>query len=394
MINEAMRAHGAEGSKVREISSLARERREQIGDERVFDFSLGCPSVRPPLSVRAAIDRALEELPPEELHGYTSALGLPRARIAVAEALNDEFHTSYGMNDICMTAGASASVCCALHALTRPGEDVIVVSPYFPEYKVWIETCGCRCSEAPAKPYTFRLSVGGVMSSITRKTAAVIVASPNNPTGCVYGRDELQRLANCLHEVNATREEPIYLIADESYRDLAYGVEVPWVPGIYPHTVVCHSYSVSLSIPGERVGWTLVPPACHGAPQVMEALAGAARALGFVRAPVLFQHVVAACARDRCDVSAYDRNRTCLVNALGEMGYSFVEPRGAFFLWIRSLEPDAEAFCERARTYELFLVPSDDFGVGGWARVGYCVGYETIVDSLPAWQALMDEYRS
>lgn len=393
MINEAMYARGAESSKIREIFTYACERKAQIGADKVFDFSLGNPSIPAPEAVRSSIERSLAECAPEELHGYTPAPGLPAARKAVAASLNRRFGTSYSMGDIFMTVGAAASVSCALHALTSPGDEVIVVSPYFPEYKVWIESCGCTCVEAPAKPYTFRLSVGSIMEAITPRTAAIIVNSPNNPTGSVYSREVLQRLANCLSEVNRSREQPVFLISDEPYRELTYGAEVPWVPGIYENTVVCYSYSKSLSLPGERVGWVLVPPACFESARVMAAIAGSARALGFVCAPALFQRVVADCVDEPCNVEAYNRNRLLLVNELGEMGYSVVEPEGAFYLWVRALEPDAEAFCERAKRFELLPVPSDSFGVPGWVRVGYCVSYDTIVNSLPAWRALMDSYR-
>lgn len=393
MINEAMYARGAESSKIREIFTYACERKAQIGADKVFDFSLGNPSIPAPEAVRSSIERSLAECTPEELHGYTPAPGLPAARKAVAASLNRRFGTSYSMGDIFMTVGAAASVSCALHALTSPGDEVIVVSPYFPEYKVWIESCGCTCVEAPAKPYTFRLSVGSIMEAITPRTAAIIVNSPNNPTGSVYSREVLQRLANCLNEVNRSREQPVFLISDEPYRELTYGAEVPWVPDIYKNTVVCYSYSKSLSLPGERVGWVLVPPACFESARVMAAIAGSARALGFVCAPALFQRVVADCVDEPCNVEAYNRNRLLLVNELGEMGYSVVEPEGAFYLWVRALEPDAEAFCERAKRFELLPVPSDSFGVSGWVRVGYCVSYDTIVNSLPAWRALMDSYR-
>lgn len=392
-MNETMYAYGAASSKIREIFTYACERKAQIGADKVFDFSLGNPSIPAPDAVRESIERSLAELSPEELHGYTPASGLPEARSAVASSLNRRFRTSYGAEDVFMTVGAAASVSCCLHALTSPGDEVIVVSPYFPEYKVWIETCGCACVEAPAKPYTFRLSVGSIMRAITPRTTAIIVNSPNNPTGAVYARDVLQRLANCLNEENRRRDQPIFLISDEPYRELTYGADVPWIPSIYEHTVVCYSYSKSLSLPGERVGWVLVPPSCHDSARVMAAVAGSARALGFVCAPALFQRVVVDCVDEPCDVAAYDRNRLALVNGLGEMGYSLVQPEGAFYLWVRALESDAEAFCERAKRYELLPVPSDSFGVPGWVRVGYCVSYETIVNSLPAWRALMESYR-
>lgn len=393
MINESMYAYGAASSKIREIFAYACERKARIGAENVFDFSLGNPSIPAPEAVRASIERSLSELAPEELHGYTPAPGLPEVRAAVAGSINRRFGTTYDASRVFMTVGAAASISCTLHALTSPGDEVIVISPYFPEYKVWIETCGCACVEAPAKPYTFRLSVGSVMKAITPRTAAIIVNSPNNPTGAVYAREVLERLANCLDEVNRTREQPIFIISDEPYRELTYGAEVPWLPEIYPHTVVCYSYSKSLSLPGERVGWVLVPDSCYEGDRVMAAVAGSARALGFVCAPALFQRVVADCVDEPCNIEAYDRNRRTLMYGLGEMGYSLVEPQGAFYLWVKALEADAEAFCERARRFELLPVPSDSFGVPGWVRVGYCVDHATIERSLPAWQALMDSYR-
>ena len=397
MINETMYARGAESSIIREIFSYACERKAQIGADKVFDFSLGNPSVPAPAAVRESIERSLATIPPEQLHGYTPAPGLPFVRQAVADSLNRRFGTSYQGKDVFMTVGAAASVSMAIHALTQPGEEVIVIAPYFPEYRVWIEKAGAVCVEAPAKDTTFQLSVGSVAAAITDKTAAVIIDSPNNPTGAVYPRAVLERLANVLREANKKRAErgagPIYLISDEPYREIVYGAEVPWVPSLYEHTVVCYSYSKSLSLPGERVGWVLVPDTMPEAARVMPAIAGAARTLGFVCAPALFQRVVADCVDEPSDVAAYARNRDALTNALGEAGYTFVEPDGAFYLWVKALEPDAEAFCERAKRYELLPVPSDSFGTPGWFRIGYCVSYETIQGSLPAWRELAASYR-
>ena len=294
-----------------------------------------------------------------------------------------------------MTVGAAASLTCTLNAVTNPGDEVIVIAPYFPEYRVWIEKAGCTCVEAPADEDTFQLSVDNVLKAITDKTAAVIIDSPNNPTGAVYTCDTLTRLANVLREANAQRdsENPIMLISDEPYREIVYGAEVPWVPSIYEHTIVCYSYSKSLSLPGERVGWILVPNTNPQTARLMPAVAGAARTLGFVCAPALFQRVIIDCIDEPSDVGAYARNRTALTDALTDYGYTYVEPDGAFYLWVKALEPDANAFCERAKKYELLAVPSDSFGMPGWFRLGYCVSYETIVNSLPAWKQLADEYR-
>lgn len=393
MINETMYARGAESSIIREIFSYGLERKAQIGADKVFDYSLGNPSVPAPAAVRASIERSLA-LPSDELHGYTPAPGLPEARRAVAESLNRRFGTSYGMGDVFMTVGAAASVSMCVHALTNPGEEVIVIAPYFPEYAVWIEKAGAACVEVLADQTTFQIDPAAVAAAITPRTAAVIIDSPNNPTGAVYTRETLESLAAVLEEANAGREQPIFLISDEPYREIVYGAEVPWVPSIYEDTVVCYSYSKSLSLPGERVGWVLVPNTCPLAARVMSAVAGAARTLGFVCAPSLFQRVVADCVDEPSDVEAYARNRELLTSALSEYGYTYVEPDGAFYLWVKALEPDAGAFCERARAHELLAVPSDSFGVPGWFRLGYCIDREVIERSLPAWKLLAEEYRA
>lgn len=393
MINETMYARGAESSVIREIFSYGLERKAQIGADKVFDYSLGNPSVPAPAAVRASIERSLA-LPSDELHGYTPAPGLPEARRAVAESLNRRFGTSYGMGDVFMTVGAAASVSMCVHALANPGEEVIVIAPYFPEYAVWIEKAGAVCVEVLADQTTFQIDPAAVAAAITPRTAAVIIDSPNNPTGAVYTRETLESLAAVLEEANAGREQPIFLISDEPYREIVYGAEVPWVPSIYEDTVVCYSYSKSLSLPGERVGWVLVPNTCPLAARVMPAVAGAARTLGFVCAPSLFQRVVADCVDEPSDVEAYARNRELLTSALFDYGYTYVEPDGAFYLWVKALEPDAGAFCERARAHELLAVPSDSFGVPGWFRLGYCIDREVIERSLPAWKLLAEEYRA
>ena len=393
MINELLYERGAESSKIREIFTYANERKAQIGAEKVFDFSLGNPSVPAPPEVGDSIERSLRELTPEELHGYTPAPGLPVARAAVAASLNRRFGTAYDAADVFMTVGAAASVSCTLHAVATPGDEVIVVAPYFPEYAVWIENCGAVRVEVPALPDTFQLDIDAIEAAITERTAAVIIDSPNNPTGAVYPREDLERLAAVLRRANEGRKSPIFLVSDEPYREITYGVEVPWVPDVYENTIVCYSYSKSLSLPGERVGWVLVPNTMPLAPRVMPAIAGAARCLGFVCAPALFQRVVADCVDVPSDVASYAHNRDLLTAALDAAGYTYVEPEGAFYLWVRALEPDAEAFCERAKKYELLPVPSNSFGVAGWIRIGYCVSAETIERSIPAWNALAAEYR-
>ena len=392
MINEQMYAYGAQKSSIREIAAWGAARAARIGAENVFDFSLGNPSVPAPPQVNEAIVRALA-LPPTELHGYTPAAGLPACREAVAASLNRRFGTGYGPGDVFMTVGAAASLSCTFKAVVNPGDEVVVISPYFPEYRVWIETSGATCVEVPADPETFDLDVDAIAAALTPRTKAVVINSPNNPVGVVYGIESLTRLAMALEEAERTFDTSIYLVSDEPYREIVYGAEVPWVPGVYGRTVVCYSYSKSLSLPGERIGWVLVPDTNPDHDELVDAVAGAARALGFVCAPSLFQRVIVDCVDVPADVAAYAENRALLCEGLGNLGYEYVEPQGAFYLWVKALEPDAQSFFERAREYELLPVPSDSFGCGGWVRVGYCVSRDTIERSMPAWEALAKSYR-
>ncbi len=392
MINEQMYAYGAQKSSIREIAAWGAARAAQIGAENVFDFSLGNPSVPAPPQVNEAIVRALA-LPPTELHGYTPAAGLPACREAVATSLNRRFGTGYGPGDVFMTVGAAASLSCTFKAVVNPGDEVIVIAPYFPEYRVWIETSGATCVEVPADPVTFDLDVDAVAAALTARTKAVVVNSPNNPVGVVYGTETLTRLAVALEEAERTFDTSIYLVSDEPYREIVDGAEVPWVPGVYGRTVVCYSYSKSLSLPGERIGWVLVPDTNPDHDELVDAVAGAARALGFVCAPSLFQRVIVDCVDVPADVAAYAENRALLCEGLKALGYEYVEPQGAFYLWVKALDPDAQAFFERAREFELLPVPSDSFGCGGWVRVGYCVSRDTIERSMAAWEALAKSYR-
>lgn len=392
MINEQMYAYGAQKSSIREIAAWGAARAARIGAENVFDFSLGNPSVPAPPQVNEAIVRALA-LPPTELHGYTPAAGLPACREAVAASLNRRFGTGYGPGDVFMTVGAAASLSCTFKAVVNPGDEVVVISPYFPEYRVWIETSGATCVEVPADPETFDLDVDAIAAALTPRTKGVVINSPNNPVGVVYGIESLTRLAMALEEAERTFDTSIYLVSDEPYREIVYGAEVSWVPGVYGRTVVCYSYSKSLSLPGERIGWVLVPDTNPDHDELVDAVAGAARALGFVCAPSLFQRVIVDCVDVPADVAAYAENRALLCEGLGRLGYEYVEPQGAFYLWVKALEPNAQSFFERAREYELLPVPSDSFGCGGWVRVGYCVSRDTIERSMPAWEALAKSYR-
>ncbi len=391
-INETMYAYGAAKSSIREIAAYGARRKAEIGEQNVFDFSIGNPSVPAPPQVRAAIEQAAA-LPPVELHSYTPANGLPFVRSAVADSLVRRFGpNAANADDLYLTCGAAASLSITFHALCVPGDEVIVISPYFPEYRVWIECAGAKCVEVLADQKTFQVDVEAVGEAITSRTKAVVINSPNNPVGAIYTRECLEALATVLRDREQELGTTIYLVSDEPYREITYGAKVPWVPAIYDRTIVCYSYSKSLSLPGERIGWVLVPPTNPDHDELICAIAGSGRVLGFVCAPALFQRVIAACVDVPADVAAYAENRQALTDGLGRLGYTYIEPDGAFYLWVKSLEPDANAFCERARELELLPVASDGFGCPGWVRVSYCVSHDTIVNSMAAWAKLAESY--
>ena len=334
-INQESYEYGASRSLIREIAAYGAARKAQIGAQNVFDFSLGNPSVPAPDAVRESIERSFA-LPATQLHGYTPAAGLPIARKAVADSLNRRFATSYDPADVYMTCGAAASLSITLNAIVNPGDEVIVIAPYFPEYRVWIETAGASCVEVLADTTTFQIDSNNLRAALSERTKAVIINSPNNPVGSIYSRERLEAAATAIHECERERGKDIFLLSDEPYREISYGAEVPWVPSIYDRTIVCYSYSKSLSLPGERIGWILVPNTNPDHESLLAAIAGAGRKLGFVCAPSLFQRVVADCVDVPCDVGAYAKNRATLTEGLVRLGYEFIEPQGAFYLWLKS----------------------------------------------------------
>ncbi len=391
MINRHMYDLGAEPSAIRELFAYGMARKAQIGDENVFDFSIGNPSVPAPGKVRETIIRLMDE-DPTALHGYTPAPGDPAVRSAVADHIRRNYGIDARPEQVYLTAGAAAGLAIAIAAITVPGDQVIVPSPFFPEYRTWVEQSGCELVEVPCAQPSFQLDVDAIAAAITPSTSAVIVNSPNNPVGSVYSRENLEALAAMLREKSTALGRQIYIICDEPYRQITYGAEVPYVPCVYPDTIVCYSYSKSLSLPGERIGYIYVSDLMANARETSLAIAGAGRALGYICAPVLFQRVLAECIDLPADVEAYRTNREILTSGLADLGYEFVPPDGAFYLWVKALEPDAKAFSERAKAHELLLVPSDSFGVGGWVRVSYCVSRKVIEDSMPAFAALKREY--
>lgn len=392
MINETMYGLGSEPSAIRELFAYGLKRKAEIGEENVFDFSIGNPSIPAPDAVRDAI-KQLADVDPVELHAYSNASGREETKAAIARNLNGRFGTSYTPNNFYLTMGAAACLRATFGALTVPGEEVIVVSPYFPEYRVWIENVQCTCVEVPAREEDFQLDVPAIKAAVTEKTKAIVINSPNNPVGAVYTKENLADLAAMLRERQEAFGHEIYLISDEPYRELVYdGIQGAWVPSLYENTIVCYSWSKSLSLPGDRIGYVLVPNTMPGWEHVMCAVAGAGRALGFVCAPAFFQRVIEACVDEPANVDAYAHNRRLLTEGLSKLGYEYIEPDGAFYLWMRALERDAQAFSDKAKEYELLLVPSDSFGVPGWVRLGYCISAETIERSMGAFAALKAAY--
>lgn len=392
-MNQRMYGLGSKSSVIREIFEYGKRRAAEIGAENVYDFSLGNPSVAPPQAVEDAIAQLLQGKDMTALHGYTSGPGDMATREAIAAHIRGSFGVPADAAHIYMTCGAAASLTISLSAICNAGDEVITFAPYFTEYKVFTETAGARLLALPSDPATFQIDFAALEGALSPKTAAVLVNSPNNPSGVVYGRETVKKLAALLAEKSAEYGRTIYLISDEPYRELVYGgIEVPYLPAYYKDTLVCYSYSKSLSLPGERIGYIFVSPQAKDAAALFLAVCGAGRALGYVCAPSLFQKVIARCQGMTSDVSVYEKNRNTLLSALTSYGFTCVRPDGAFYLFMRSPEPDANAFCEKAKQYDLLLVPGDDFGCAGYVRIAYCVSPAMIARSLPAFEKLARSY--
>ncbi len=395
MINEKMMQLGNVRSVIRELFEYGKKRIAEVGSENVYDFSLGNPSVPAPAEVNRTLIELLQTKDDSYLHGYTSAQGDANTRAAIAADLNQRFGTAFRPDNFYMTCGAAASLKISLTALYTPGDEVITFTPYFPEYRVFVETVGAKFVEVQSDPDTFQIDFDNLSAAISEKTKAIIMNSPNNPSGVVIKKEAVERLAKLLEARSAEYGHPIYLITDEPYRELVYDAEteVPYVTKYYKNTIVCYSYSKSLSLPGERIGYILVPDEIENSADVYAAVCGAGRALGYVCAPSLAQHMVEKCTGLVSDLSIYKENRDLLYNTLTEYGYSCVYPDGAFYLFVKTMEPDANAFCERAKAHDLLLVPADSFGTPGYLRIAYCVQTEMIRRALPAFKALAEEYQ-
>ena len=393
MINENKRALGAKRSVIRELFEYGKIRKAQVGDENVYDFSLGNPSVPSPSVVNEQLIRLISTESPVRLHGYTSAQGDADVRAAIAEYINKTYDENVTADCLYMSVGAAAALTCSLGAIVCPGEEVIILAPYFPEYTVFIEGCGGVVKEVMCNK-DLEPDVAAIEAAITEKTAAIIINSPNNPTGAVYSEESIIALCEALRRAEKKHGHPIYLISDEPYRELVYDqISVPYLTKYYDNTIVCYSYSKSLSIPGERIGYVLVCPRCKDFTSVYQAVCGAGRALGYVCAPSMLQKMLPCCLGKTADISVYDKNRRLLLEKLSEYGFELIKPQGAFYLFIKSPSGDANELCERAKTRDILIVPSDDFGCPGYARLAYCVTTEQIERSLPAFEALAKSYK-
>ena len=393
MVNERMLGLGTARSVIRELFEYGKKRAAEVGAENVYDFSLGNPSVPAPDAVNETAIRILKENP-DVIHCYTSAQGDAAVRTRFADSLNRRFDAGCTANDLYITVGAAASLCCVFNGLTCPGAEFIVFAPYFPEYKVFVEGAGAALKVVPPEIEGFQIDFEAFESLISEHTKGVIVNSPNNPSGVVYSRKTLEQLSAILEEKSAAYGHPIYLISDEPYREIVFaGFEAAWIPHIYKDTIVCYSFSKSLSMPGERLGYVLVPDRVTDSRMVYAAVAGAGRSLGYVNAPSLFQQVTSLCCELTADISVYESNCKLLVEELRAMGYHVVQPGGAFYLFPRALEADDLAFSERAKEFDLLLVPGSGFGAPGHFRISYCVQPEMIRRSLPKFRALAESYR-
>lgn len=394
MVQQKMMMLGKKSSVIREIFEYSKKRKAEIGDDKVFDFSIGNPSVPAPKIVNDTIKKLLDTKDAVQLHGYTSAVGDNTVRAAIAENLNYEYNADVDANLIYMTCGAAASLTISLNAVINEGEEVIVIAPFFPEYRVFIEKAGGVVKVVKSSEEDFQLDFAALETAINKNTKAVIINSPNNPSGVILSEDTIIKLSDLLNKKQEEIGHEIYLIADEPYRKLAYdGIEVPYPTKYYDNTIVCYSFSKALSLPGERIGYIVVSPKMLNAGDVFAAVCGAGRALGFVCAPSMWQFVIKECLDVTADTSIYEENRRLLIEKLGGIGYKMAKPDGAFYLFMKALEDDAYKFCERAKKYELLLVPSDDFGFEGYVRIAYCVNTKQIIDSLPAFEALYNEYK-
>lgn len=396
MVNQTMQQLGSSPSVIRELFAYGLQQAKVIGPENVFDYTLGNPSIPAPAAVNQAICEILKDTDSIAVHGYSMAGGFDATRQAIADNLNRRFGTSIQARNLFITCGAAPALISAIKALAAtPDSEIMAVAPYFPEYKPFIEKNGAKLVVVPADRQQFQINMAEVEARITANTQAIIINSPNNPSGVVYTEETLKKLAAILTAKGQEFGHPIYIIADEPYRELVYGdVKVPFIPTIYDNTIVCYSWSKSLSLPGERIGYVCVPDTCADAAAVLNAVAGASRANGHVCAPTLMQKVIERCVNEMPDLAAYDENRTLLYDSLTAMGYRCAKPDGAFYLFVEAPNGDGRAFSQKAKVeHNLLVVPGEEFECDGYMRLSYCVSNAMIRRSLPAFQAMIDSCR-
>ena len=393
MVSESMRRLGAQGNPMRVLFEYGKRRSAVVGAENVLDFALGNPSVPPPARVNEVIMEVLSGEMRDAIHAYTSAPGDLEVRSTIAASLNRRFDAGCEGSDLFLTCGAAPALCACFKGLCCPGDKFMVITPYFTEYKVFIQGAGAEVVEVPAQRDTFRLDIPAIEAALDPRVKGIVINSPNNPSGVVYPRENLNALGDLLRRKGKEYGAPIYLISDEPYREVVYdGIEVPWVPHCYENTLVCYSYSKAISLPGERIGYVLVPPSVEDHDAVYQAVAGAGRAVGHINAPSLFQQVAAACDGMVSDLTAYAVNRNLLYENLTAMGFRCVKPEGTFYLLVKSPEPDAAAFSRKAMELDLLFPDTGSFACPGYARIAYCVPTGRVEQSIPRFRELAKMY--
>ena len=393
MINEFYKDLTGKGSVIRQFFDYANKKGAEIGMENIYNFSIGNPSVPVPQAFTNRMIELLQTEDPVKLHSYSPSLGLPSTRQAVADSLNKRFGMNYTMDHIFMTSAAASALAHALRCVTKDGDEVITFAPYFPEYVPYVTGTGAKLTVIPADITTFQINFEEFEKSLNPNVQAILINSPNNPSGIVYSTATITKLADILRAKEKEYGHPIYLISDEPYRELAYdGVEVPYLTKYYDNTVVGYSYSKSLSLPGERIGYLVIPDEADGSEALITAAAIANRTIGCVNAPSLMQKVIAKCVDAEVDVAAYDKNRLALYNGLKECGFECIKPQGAFYLFVKSPVADEKAFCEAGKKYNILMVPGSSFACPGYVRLAYCVSYDTIINSLPEFKKLAEEF--
>ena len=396
MVNEKYHGLGTAPSVIRELFAYGLQQAKVVGKENVFDYSLGNPSIPAPAKVNETIKKLIDTTDSIQLHGYSMAPGFENVRQAIADNLNARFNCNAKASELFMTCGCAPALVSVAHALTTsPEDEFIAIAPFFPEYNVFFTCAGAKLAVVPADTVHFQIDIDALEKTINEHSVAVVINSPNNPSGVVYTEETLKKIAELLERKSKEYGHPIYIVADEPYRELVYdGVKVTFIPNVYDNTIVCYSWSKSLSLPGERIGYVYVPEKCADAKAVYDTVAGAAREIGSVCPPTLTQKVIGECVGEMPDLAAYEENRNLLYNTLTEYGYECAKPDGAFYLFVKAPNGDAVAYSEKAKLdHNLLVVPGDGFACPGYFRLSYCVSNDMIKRSLPAFKAMIESYK-